>query len=94
MRGGCRFWEGLRGSFNSFSHVRDHKVLCVRACVRVYVFGGVGGMGPTSYQENGAKETEAGDRKLEEEAAPIVLAQHCSYSNRQWGGKSAERLRV
>ena len=59
------------------------------------VFGGGGGaLGPTSYQENGAKETEAGDRKLEEEAAPIVPAQHCSYGNRQRGGKSAERPRV
>lgn len=56
--------------------------MCVHVCVRV------GALGPTSYQENGAKETEAGDRKLEEEAAPIVPAQHCSYSNRQQGGKS------
>lgn len=53
-----------------------------------------GARGPTSYQENGVKETEAGDRKLEEEAAPIVPAQHCSYGNRQRGGKSAERPRV
>ena len=56
--------------------------------------GGRGALGPTSYQENGAKETEAGDRKLEEEAAPIVPAQQCSYGNRQRGGKSAERPRV
>lgn len=57
-------------------------VLCVRVCV--------GALGPTSYQENGAKETEAGDRKLEEEAAPIVPAQHGSYGNHLQGGKSAE----
>lgn len=53
---------------------------------------GWGVLGPTSYLENGAKETEAGDRKLEEEAAPIVPVQHCSYNNRQRGGKSGERL--
>lgn len=41
----------------------------------------LGAREPTSYQENGAKETEAGDRKLEEEAAPIVRAQHGSYGN-------------
>lgn len=58
-------------------------------CVKNGGRGG-GALGPTSYQENGAKETEAGDRKLEEEAAPIVPAQHCSYGNRQRGGKSAE----
>lgn len=78
--------------FRFSSHIRDHKVFCV--CVYVCGGRGEGGMGPTSYQENGAKETEVGDRKLEEEAAPIVPAQHCSYGNRQWGGKSAERLRV
>lgn len=59
----------------------------------LYVVCG-GALGPTSYQENGAKETEAGDRKLEEEAAPIVPAQHCSYGNHQQGGKSVERVRV
>lgn len=52
------------------------------------------GLKPTSYRENGAKETEAGDRKLEEEAAPIVPAKHCSYGNRQREGKSPKRLRV
>lgn len=55
----------------------------------VCVMGG-GALGPTSYQESGAKETEAGDRKLEEEAAPIVPAQHCSYSNRQSEGSRHE----
>lgn len=45
-----------------------------------------------SYQENGAKETEAGDRMLEEEAAPFVPAQHCYYSDRLPGGKFVERL--
>lgn len=80
----------MRGVFRFSSHVRDHKVFCV--CVSMCVRGG-GALGPTSYQENGAKETEVGDRKLEEEAAPIVPAQHCSHGNRQWGGKSAERLR-
>lgn len=56
--------------------------------------GGGGALGPTSYQENGAKETGPGDRKLEEEAAPIVPAKHCLYGNRQPGGKSAKRRRV
>lgn len=78
------------GLYNYFSHVRDHKALCV--CVYMCAWGG--DWGATSYQENGAKETEAGDRKSEEEAAPTAPAQHCSYSNRQQGGKSAERLRV
>lgn len=50
----------------------------------------LGAREPTSYQENGAKETEAGDRKLEEEAAPIVRAQHGSYGNHSQGGKTAE----
>lgn len=55
--------------FQFFSHVRDHKVLCVYVrweggCTR----------GQLPFKENGnrVKETEAGDRKLEEEATPIV----------------------
>ena len=79
------------GSFD----LRDTKVLCEHVCVRVCVrVEGGGALGPSSYQENGAKETEAGDRKLEEEAAPIVPAQYGSYNNRQPGGKLAQRLRV
>lgn len=83
------------------SRATDHKVLGVRVsmnvCVEMWLEMEVGegeALGPTSYQENGAKETEAGDRKLEEEAAPIVHAQQCCYSNRQPGGKSLERLGV
>lgn len=73
------------GAFDSFSHIRDHKVIL---CVCKW-----GHWGPTSYQENGTKETEAGDRKLEEEAAPIAPAQHCSYSNRRQGGEDSRETR-
>lgn len=72
------------GVFQFSSHIK-----AIKHCV---CMGGA--LGPTSYQENGAKETEAGDRKLGEEAAPIVPAQHCFYGNRQQGGKSVETARV
>ena len=91
-KGTRRFWEGVTGVFQIPSHEREHKAfehVCV--CVLCVLEGG--GHWGTSYQENGAKETEPGDRKLEEEAAPIVPAQHCSYGNRQQGGKSAEKVR-
>lgn len=47
----------------------------------------MGHSGQVPIKRKGAKETQAGDRKLEEEAAPFVPAQRCSYSNRQQGGK-------
>lgn len=68
--------------------------MCLSVCVVGGGGGGGGALRPTFYQKNGAKETEAGDRKLEEEAAPIVPAQHCYYSNRRTGGKSAGRRGV
>lgn len=68
--------------------------MSVSVCLCMCGRGGRRALGPMSYRENGAKEIEAGDRKLEEEAAPIVPAQHCYYSHRQRGGKSVERLRI
>lgn len=67
--------------------------LCVFVCVQSS-WSAWAHLEPMFYQENGAKETEAGDRKLEEEAAPIVLAQQCYYSSRRPGGKPLHRQRV
>lgn len=44
-----------------------------------------GRQGLTSCPQNGAKETQTGNRKQKEETAPIVPAQHCHRGNHQRG---------